>query len=314
MVGQLEAGRALCEAGNFAAARKAAESHLRDDPHDALALDLLFDSLNGQGAHQEALDLAIEWRERAPLSSLAQGNVIVGYLNLRKKKQAREALDRFRETFPWDSDTIKMLSGKYGLVFGDFDRAGEAFTAFSEARPDNINGKLGRMIAEAGAERYASAVRLGREIIASDPNNQVALMQLARAEVCLMRFKRARAHAEAAMRIDPAATAMREVIWISRVALFPPFLFAHLALFVCVRAHEALRSKIVGLLGMLGFFWLFESPFKGLMEAVNIFAIPHLGEGAYWLALGWLLWLCLYPWVASKRAKLRSKSVKLAGY
>lgn len=296
------------------AARRIAEKHLQKCPDSDQALDLLIDCLNRQGAHREALERALAWREREPLSPAAQVNVAHGYLHLRKKKDARAAIDDFRASFPFLADSADSLDGKYALVFDQHERARQAFEARAKAQPDDLDAKLGLMLAAFGAERMWRAARLGREIVASDPDNGVALRHLAFAELCLMRFKSARTHALAALRIDATAASMREVVWASRAALFPPFLFGHMALSVAVLATGAFRSWIVGVAAAVSFFWLFDELFKSAMEAVNLFGIPGFAQGCYWLALGWLLWLSVFPKLAGIRAKRKSKAVTLKGY
>jgi tetratricopeptide (TPR) repeat protein len=223
---RIASARAFLEAGNLQRALTEIEGVLRDDPHEPDALQTYCDTL----LKLKRLDLleqaAWKWLGHDPSSLLAYSHLLYCFKRSARRKDAEELRQRFlgASTDPQD---VKLALALYDVSFGSkadgWAQVSEEFS--SEGRHAETYAYASRAARARGDMREAWAqAKLALGAGYRDAHHLEYMSVLC---FRLMRFAKCREFARLALRTDPHLAIARELLVLSWLVWFPPFLVAH---------------------------------------------------------------------------------------
>lgn len=238
MSGNIAAARAFLSAGNTKLALAQLEDILADDPQDPDALDAYCDTLREAGPDADALRIARDWIARAPQDQRAHIQLIVGLMRSNDRKGTRKAIDAYRDFAPWDVDALDWLETTFEARFGDQAKGLKALAERMARSGDRKNEfRFASYAAEKRSDLPEAIIEAEYARRTGDDSPELAAYL---AMLCFraFRFSKCRKYAREALSKRPGMPAPTELIYLSWLVFFPPFLFAHLCLYVLDRLRR----------------------------------------------------------------------------
>jgi len=236
-LGTIAAARAYASAGNF----KLAEQHLKRvlaaDPNDADACEVWCQLLTKQKKFAELETFAKFWIGRDGQNERAYTYLFGSYVARKDRNNATAVLERFRELFPervlQHLAFQSMLDVNCAKEASGYDQAIAAFQSVGD------QAQVLRFQSQAAFRRsnFAEAIHLG------DQSWQAGYRETSFASYMAMicfrsfRFGKSRQYARLALGAEPGHPVATELLVLTRLVWFPPFLFAHALLFLLARVN-----------------------------------------------------------------------------
>ncbi len=305
--------RALLEAGNVTAARRIAVDAMEATPDNAEVWDLLVDIEMAEKQWQKALDLTKEALARWPDHLGLRLNNALTLMHTRRGTDARKAIEKWEEDFPYRAVEAELLQTIWHIRFGSLKRARYHRRRFEEIAPDSRHvAMLDAMIAEK-ADDMLGKERASQRMAEDAPMDADAHTRLAFAQFDLFRLGAARRSARAALTMEPTKRQVEGIIWLSWLVLFPPFFVSHL--------HDWLNGMRLSKLSR-GWAAAAKIPMELIYAAIVIWAVVAVSGG--WPSTRvWIAFAVLYvAWNFVKigvpewcgRRSTRVQDVELKGY
>lgn len=228
MDGILEAGRAQLEAGEIFAAIRAAKQVLADDPQNVEALHLLYRAHAAEQDYASAQNTIDSWLRIDPNDPDAHFSHALLKMAIGWQDQAKQLIEAFEQSFPHMPSYTLALRATWEYAYGSPDKAIELYRIALSNDPNNLYVKAELAMAYAEGRNFIAAGGLMREVLLANPNHSDALRTLAISELKSFRLADARNLAKAARAANPRDMAMKKVVWLSWLVLFPPFALGHL--------------------------------------------------------------------------------------
>jgi len=307
--GAIAAARAYADAGNFRLAEQHLKSVLAADPDDSDACEAWCQLLTKQKKFAELEPFAKSWIGRDGQNERAYTYLFGSYVAREDRTNATAVLERYRALFPEqvlqhlafqsmvDVNCAKEASG--------YDEAIAAFESVGD------QAQVLRFQSQAAFRRsdFAEAVRLG------DRSWQAGYRETSFASYMAMicfrsfRFGKSRQYARFALRAEPGHPVATELLVLTRLVWFPPFLLAHALLFVPARANSDRRlGVIVGnpwviALASIILFGLLSAP----LNATTVFAV-------FLLMFSWCAYAPFIGKIAAFAYRNGAPTIRLSGY
>jgi len=243
--GTIAAARAYAGAGNF----KLAEQHLKEvlatDPNNNDACEAWCELLTKQKKWAELETFAKSWIGRDGQNERAYTYLFGSYVAREDRTNATAVLERFRELFPEHVQQHlafqRLLDANCGENASGLDSTIEAFESAGD------QAQVLRFQSQAAFRRsdFAEAIRLG------DRSWQAGYRETSFASYMAMicfrsfRFGKSRQYARFALRAEPGHPVATELLVLTRLVWFPPFLLAHALLFVPARVNSDRRLGVI---------------------------------------------------------------------
>ena len=225
MFSKISAAKAFLDAGNVARARAEIESVLKDDPHNAMALDVYCRILRETEQWDIIEPVAKDWLSRDGKAVPAYANLLLCYQRGAKRNDAKALKQLYERTLSAPSH-LQMLNDLYEVCFGDragtWSRLSDEAAAFGDLRTSfDLASRVAmlRMDLPKAALEAEFALRAGDRSVDN-------LERLSVLSFRLMRLSAARRYARMALQADPARPLPREISGLSWLAYLPPFMLA----------------------------------------------------------------------------------------
>lgn len=309
--GKIAAAQAVLDAENAAEAMQRLVEIARSHPDDGAALEYCCDMLRDNLRLEEAERIARDWRARAPADIRAHVQLVVTLFARGDAGGAREAIDAFRKAAPQDRDALDYLETMYRSRFG-------------MARELPLRENTGRLDEHGWRTRMAGYVAdkrsMSEEIIEGEFTRRMgddsAALAAHLALLCFrsFRFAKCRKYARLALEKQPGMPEPTELVYLSWLVLFPPFLLAQLYLFLWFSLQrasmvvQACAFFFMATIGMLPVMW----------SVVMLTLLMNLaGLNAYATAPLMLAWAGYAPFIgliARNFGREKPKQITLADY
>ena len=246
--GLAQTGEAMLVGGNVVGAERMARRIFETDPRDRNGLLLLGMVEDKRGNVDAALDLYGRIIARDSRDDDARTARIMTLLCAKRVTQAREELADLERAVP-GSDHIRMVRVMASMARVNIAETKERLAALRETQPDSVEADLAEAAVALGESRNGDAYRLSLEALAKDPADDTAQGMAATAAFWSFRPRRARYHAQMALRRDPRAASMRGLKRMGRAIWLPPVAVAY----ACVVGQDMLSGKVSTLVATGGF-------------------------------------------------------------
>ena len=312
MSAALNSGRAFLQAGNHAAAKRVAREALERDADDIRAILLLIDVEEDAGDHKAALALAGGALSKAPDSPALRMACALSLIRLKRRREAKTAIDAFERDFPYREMDIGGLRMAFDGKFGNLRGAEKRLDELAEGHEDDPDVMLMKAILINNRGQAWKAQKLFREVLKHDPEGFTVNDHFALNQFQLCRFASARKHARIALRQKPTAFNKR-LIWFSYIMLFPPLLFLHAVVALGLIAISCIHWSVVLIFAIIfaeQIFWPRNVVARWLAEN----GVPLAREITNWSvwpysAIMLMLWAPFADMIDKRR-----QDVKLRGY
>lgn len=310
--GKIAAAQAVLDAESAAEAMQRLVEIASSHPDDGSALEYCCDTLRDYARLEETETIARDWRDRAPADIRAHVQLVVTLFARGDARGAREAIDAFRKAAPQDRDALDYLETMYRSRFG---MAPEQAPARDHAGRLDEHGWRARMAGYVADKRSMS-----EEIIEGEFTRRMGDDSAAHAAhlalLCLrsFRFAKCRKYARLALEKKPGMPEPTELIYLSWLVLFPPFLLAQLYLFLWFSLQrasmvaQACAFFFMATIGMLPVMW----------SVVMLTLLMNLaGLNAYATAPLILAWAAYAPFIgliARNFGREKPNQITLADY
>jgi len=273
--GTIAAARAYVDAGNFRLAERHLKTALAADPDNRDACEAWSHLLTKKKKFAELEPFAKSWIGRVGQSEPAYTYLFGSYVAREDRKNATAVMERFRELFPEQVQQYlafqRLLDANCGKEASGLDSTIEAFQSVGD------QAQVARFQSQAAFRRsnFAEAIRLG------DQSWQAGYRETSFASYMAMicfrsfRFGKSRQYARYALRAEPGHPVATELLVLTRLVWFPPFLLAHALLFVPARVNA---DRLLGVI--LGNPWVVALAsiillglYTGPLNATTVFAV-----------------------------------------
>jgi|GEM_PF-5881896 len=239
MNGQIEAGRALLQAGNAPAAIRNAKDALSRDANDTNAHDLLVDALLADGDEVEAKRVLRTWLAVDPHDPRAL------FMELRmtlrwpsQRADARRMVEEMKAS-PRMDPAIKIAAEALLEIYeGHPAKAAAGLETVIERRPDAADFRLFAARAQVEAHNPFRAIEHLEYLVTQNPNHAEALKLLAYCRYREFRFGDALGMSRAAQAIAPSQHLPRWMKWLVPLTFFPIFLLGHAFAWILAKLAE----------------------------------------------------------------------------
>ena len=313
MSGNVAAARAFLSAGNTKLALAQLEDILADDPQDAGALDAYCDALREAGRDADALRVARDWIARAPRDQSAHIQLIASLMRGNDGKAARKAIDAYRDVAPWDVDALDWLETTHEARFGNQAKGLRTLSQrFARKGDHKTEFRLASYAAEKRSDLPEAIIEAEYARRTGDDSPELAAYL---AMLCFRAFRlsKCRQYARDALQKRPGMPAPTELLYLSWIVFFPPFLVAHLCLYIFDRLR---RMSAWGRL-----IWIPVVYMLGLPTATLFFSLAGIlkpiGVGRPAMFVLFLLFVLYEPFIgliASLIQSRRPKEIQLTDY
>lgn len=244
---QIAAARAFLEAGNFKLAIKHAEEVLQKDPENSRALEVLGDTLLKTNEHQRLEELSVSWLGRDPSAGPPHMFLFFCYLQRKDQKMARALLDHFSTACPGNKREIDMFEAAFKTKFGKPEEGFDSLARIYAADGDKRSAFKFNSLAALKRQNLSEAITEGEFARRSGDVSAGHLSYLAMLCYRTFRFAKCRAYARQALAADRSLDIPRELIVLSYLVWFPPFLIGHAAMYLLTGASNGLQRFIAGI-------------------------------------------------------------------
>jgi len=242
--GSVAAARAFSAAGNFKLAAQHLNQVLAADPDNSEACEAWCDMLAKQKKFTDLEKFARAWIGRDGRNDMAHFNLFGSYVARQDRKNAAAALERHRELFPEMALRHRVMQG---LIDANCPKDASSYdTAIALAEAAGSNQDALRLQSQAAFRRssFTEAVRLGDQAWQAGYTQTSFASYMAM--ICFRSFRlaKSRHYARLALRAEPGHAVASELLVLTLLVCFPPFLLAHaglllLAQFNCTREFGA---------------------------------------------------------------------------
>lgn len=247
--GNIAAARAYLAAGNFKLAEQHIKAVLATNPSNNEACDAWCQLLRSRKKFAELEDFAKTWIGRSGRNIIAYSNLFISFVARKDRKNATAVFAQFRELFPNQIPFHAVMESALETNFGEDASSFDAVIKLSQASNDQKN--LFRFQSQAAFRRsnFTEAVRLGDKAWQAGYKETSFASYMAMLCFRSFRFAKSRDYARLALLADPSHAVARELLVLTRLVWFPPFLLAHGFLLLCAR-YESKREIGVAVWGV----------------------------------------------------------------
>ena len=256
--GTIAAARAYAQAGNFKLAEQHLKTVLAANPDDGDACEAWCELLTKQKKFAELETFAKSWIGHDGQSEKAYTYLFGSYVARKDRSNSTAVLERYRELFPehvlQHFAFQSLLDANCAKEASDYDQTIAVYQSIGD------QAQVLRFESQAAFRRsnFAEAIHLG------DQSWQAGYRETSFASYMAMicfrsfRFAKSRHYARLALRAEPGHPVATELLVLTRLVWFPPFLLAHALLFLaaqvnCNRLFGAIALPSIFLLALLGF-------------------------------------------------------------
>jgi tetratricopeptide (TPR) repeat protein len=308
--GAIAAARAYAGAGNFRLAERHLKTILATDPDNGDACEVWCQLLTKQKKFAELEPFAKSWIGRDGQNETAYTYLFGSYVARKDRNNAMAVLKRYGELFP--EQVLQHIAFQSMVDLNCADEASgydEAIAAFQSV---GDQAQVLRFQSQAAFRRsdFAEAIRLG------DQSWQAGYRETSFASymalICFrsLRFGKSRQYSRFALRAEPGHPVATELLVLTRLVWFPPFLLAHALLFLLTgvssnRVFGAIAgSPFVVLAGIfLALFGLLSIP----LSATTIFSL-------FILMICWCFYAPFIGKIAAFAYRNGAPTIRLSGY
>jgi len=307
--GAIAAARAYADAGNFRLAKQHLETVLAADPNDGDACEVWCQLLTKQKKFDELETFAKSWIGRDGQNETAHTYLFGSYVAREDRNNATAVLERFRGLFPemvlQQLAFQSMLDVNCAREASGYDQAIAAFQSVGD------QAQVLRFESQAAFRRsdFAEAIRLG------DKSWQAGYRETSFASYMAMicfrsfRLEKSRQYARFALRAEPGHPVATELLVLTRLVWFPPFLLAHALLFVPARLNSDRRFGVI-----------FGNPWVIALASLILFgllAAPLNAATVFTVFVQMFSWCAYAPFIGKIAAlayRNGAPTVRLSGY
>lgn len=311
MSSRIAAAKAFLDAGNAARARSEIETALRDNPHNAAARDVYCWVLREQEQWDALEATAREWLSWDPASARAYAHLLIRLKVGRRSKDAKKLREQYLKAIT-DPDGLKMLDSVYQVCFGD---AADAYSRLSTEAAASGDFKSSFQFASKAAlfrANLSEAVTEAEFARRTGDNSAKNFERLSMLSFRLLRFSKCREYARLALQADPTSTLPRELIVLSWISYFPPFVMGNALVYLFNWIGRMNTFLVVAGSYLLGPFLLVFAYWVLTVIAAVLYLPPGVVIG---MALAYFAYVAFFIGTVS-RLLFRSamKSVQLKDY
>jgi tetratricopeptide (TPR) repeat protein len=303
--GTIAAARAYAGAGNFRLAKQHLKKVLVADPNDHEACEVWCELLTKQKKFAELETFAKSWIGRDGQDETAHTYLFGSYVARRDRDNATAALERFRELFP--ERVLQQLAFQNMLDVNCAKEASAYDQAIAAFQSAGDQAQVLRFQSQAAFRRsnFSEAIHLGDQ--SWQAGYRATSFASYMAMICFrsFRFGKSRQYARLALGTEPGHPVATELLILTRLVWFPPFLIAHALLFAlaqinCNRLFCAIALPSFLLFALFGLLFV---PVKA--EAVSSVVVLMIFYCAYGPLIGK---------IAAFAYRNGAPSVRLSGY
>jgi hypothetical protein len=250
--GSVAAARAFSAAGNFKLAAQHLNEVLAADPGNSEACEAWCDMLTKQKKFVDLETFASAWIGRDGRNDKAHFYLCGSYVARKDGKNAAAALQRYREISP---EMVLQHHAMQGVIDANCATDASSYDtviAFAEAAGSKQDVLRFQSQAEFQRCNFTAAVRLGDQAWQAGYTKTSFASYMAM--ICFRSFRlaKSRHYARLALRAEPGHAIASELLVLTRLLWFPPFLLAHTGLlllsgFNCRREFGAKGGSIAAL-------------------------------------------------------------------
>ena len=244
MTHSLASARALLAAKSYPAARRAARDLLKNEPDNPWLLAFAVEIEAEAGDHKQALSLCRSALKTAPDNVNLREQEIFTLAELRRKREARDALKRFEQDFPQQRSRIENLRL---LVDALYQRTVKLKSKLDEVAETYAADPLTQRDLGMAYSRIGDVFRAQRLMLAAHPSfrDDLELNEaLATNSFQLVRPAAARKYATLALATAPERRRMSFLKIASYALYFPPF-FLFGQLFVLIQCARSIAGWLL---------------------------------------------------------------------
>lgn len=286
MAGNIAAAKAFLDAGNPLRAKTELETVLREEPHLDIALDVYCLTLRELNDWEKVEEISRARLGRDPNCVAAYANLLLRFQQARRRRDAARLRDDYRAAIK-DPEELQMLEQVYAICFGDKPAAWQ---------------ELSKRAAEIGDYQRSFRFSSNAAMLRSDVGTALQDSEFARRtgdasaatlerisflSFKLMNYGKCRDFARQALRADPTLSLPRELIVLSWLSLFPPFLVA------CVAMRIFLLFDKFGTMFYLAMCYT-VGPALGMVSLLILSFLAQLVGVSAWLTVGLAVTYGLY--------------------
>jgi tetratricopeptide (TPR) repeat protein len=229
MNSNIATARAFLSAGNLKLALEQAHLALKRDPRASAALDVYCDILLKLERFDDAEKVAIDWIATHPQQVTPYFIMLNIYADRKDKKMAQALVEHFRVASIAPQD-FEVFEATFIARFGD-KASGYTKLADYFAKAGDKAGEFRLKSYVAIANSNISEAIIESEFArGSGDNSAQTASRLSMLSFRVFRFRKCREYAELALKADPTCAIPQELLILSRLVYFPPFLVAHMGL------------------------------------------------------------------------------------
>jgi hypothetical protein len=233
--GLVAAARAFSAAGNFKLAAQHLGQVLAADPGNSEACEAWCDMLTKQKKFADLEKFARDWIGRDGRNDMAHFYLFGSYAARNDRQNATAALKRHRELFPEMALQHHVMQSIIDCNCPEDASSYDAAIAFAEATGSTQD--VLRFQSQAAFQRsdFTDAVRLGDQAWQAGYTETSFASYMAM--ICFRSFRlaKSRHYARLALRAEPGHAVASELLVLTLLVCFPPFLLAHAGLFLLTR-------------------------------------------------------------------------------
>jgi tetratricopeptide (TPR) repeat protein len=312
--GSVAAARAFSAAGNFKLAAQHLNEVLAADPGNSEACAAWCDMLTTQKKFADLETFARAWIGRDGHSDMAHLYLTGSYAARKDRENAAAALERCRKLFPEMALQHHVMQGIIDANCPKDAASYDAAIAVAEAAGSNEHALSLQSQAAFRRPDFAEAVRLGDQAWQAGCTRTSFASYMAM--ICFRSFRlaKSRHYARLALRAEPGHAVASELLVLTLLVCFPPFLLAHaglllLAGFNCRREFGATVGSSIAILGAGLFAAAFLTPVSILVSPVTVTAVM--------VNVAFMVLYCAYaPFIGSiaKFAHRGGRTIRLPNY
>lgn len=289
MAHTLHSARALLDAKSFVAARRAVAELLKERPQDPALLIFAAEIEKEDGNNKASHELIRSALTHHPDNVLLREEEVLVLSRLRKKRQARDALERFKRDFPHARFRIENLTVVVDSLYGRSAKLKRMLDSFGEARNSpHVQRELG--IAHHKINDLFTAQRLLEAAHEHFSDDAVLNETVATNSFQLGLPGRARTYARLALKSSPDNRRLRWLYWASYLLYFPPFYVATMFMAI-VLTGLALFGRLTAGAICLALVVFFGDLYSFWFDALSVLAQWPVYKWSY---VGYFLFFAIY--------------------
>jgi tetratricopeptide (TPR) repeat protein len=311
MHGNVAAARAFMSASNPNQALKHIELALKEHPHASEVLTVYLEVLEKLERFDLLEATATDWLARRPNEFVPSAMLLSFYGRRGDKKKARGLIEGFRAGNS-NPHTTEKLEAAYKTWFGKAEEGYSWFAEEAARRNDKVREFKMNSLAASSKSKLREAIleaEFARKL-GDDGADSCARLSM----LCFraFRFQKCREYAQLALKADPTLVVPKELLLLSWLVLFPPFLLAHASIELASRVSPMKMMLIALALLASGGWGIVAVVLLGVLNLISTVGIPPSVSVVLFIAFG------LYMPFIGKVSKLlglgRKAKVKLRDY